>query len=133
MSIRSWKEEFYPPICISDMFDLGWASAHSLQKWEGLSRSNLTKHNVVLSKCVIEGKNGEYFVFSGMNCALCVRYYRSKKRGEECSTCPLYKTTGKACHHDDSAWSIWMATRNFRPMISALKEALIFERQQNES
>lgn len=45
MSIKTWKEEFYPVKPRKSMTTKE-AIEHSLRKWEGLRKSNLKKHGL---------------------------------------------------------------------------------------
>lgn len=95
MSIKSWKEEFYPipasRVRKKDAID------HSIKKWEGLSPENLSKHELTYNFHTIMSCNEDYFCLGGNSCALCTRYCTADLY---CEKCPLYKINGDVrCDH----------------------------------
>lgn len=85
MSIKTWKEEFYPRSAASRMSNKA-AIEHSIKKWEGLLPENLKKHGVVLDRCGDIHDDEVKFEISDLSCALCQKYF-----WECCIKCPLYK------------------------------------------
>ena len=78
MSMKTWKEEFYP--IKADKCKKKDALKHSLQKWIGLRKSNMIKHelNYYISKktelaqyCILCDENDSCFCVDDSSCALC--------------------------------------------------------------
>jgi hypothetical protein len=87
MSIKTWREEFYPIEAIQCTTDN--ALNHSLQKWIGLTKKNLKKHGCRIYNNVVRDDSGDeelYVEIDSESCALCVNHYDTFKR---CSCCPL--------------------------------------------
>jgi len=133
MSIKTWKKEFYPTS--ADRVSKKKAVAHSLRKWEGLTKTNLKKHGVEVNRTHVRELDDEDF-FNGSieigaeSCALCVKYLDCSWNPEngcgesECATCPLYEYLGHRCDESDMPYNVWYYTQNPRKMISALKKIL---------
>lgn len=122
MSLKSWIEEFYPPmppICESDVEQV----THSLNKWKGALPENLKKHGVVYrNRHVIDDVNGDEFEFGCKTCSLCVSFCR-------CTNCPIVKVHDRNCDEpsyiDDLRDSEWMlATTDPIPMVKLLQSTL---------
>lgn len=135
MTIKTWKEEFYPTKPTKKM-GTREAILHSLQKWEGLKLHNLFKHSVhkTFGKNIREDVGIGQVSITSETCSLCHVFYQA---GEmhwpfgNCEKCPLYKSLGnKECFgHDfekdkDLPYSIWVETGDPKLMIRALKKTL---------
>lgn len=91
MSLKTWKEEFYP-IPASEV-EIGAAVDHSITKWRGLKPENLKKHNVVSNEEGIFDESPmtsavgviEQLPINSESCALCSFYIDAR-----CGHCPLY-------------------------------------------
>lgn len=119
MSLKTWKEEFYP-------IDAGYVSEedaveHSLRKWIGLRKGNLDKHSV--SNGYLGVSDGDDYVYiDSSTCALCQRYF-DDEAVNECASCPLFDLLGKRCDNGDaSPFVIWGECENPEPMIAALEQ-----------
>lgn len=151
MSLKSWREEFYP-INIEDIQNFKELSEYeliqiSLTKWLGLLKENLDKHDVDTEhKKVFEThwldnfQNCEDYVeIAAESCSLCVRFlYRDNPHNPyptyACFECPLYKALGdKRCDDYGEPFHIWICTSNPEPMIKALEKALSVADDNNES
>lgn len=115
MSLKTWKEEFYP--IPSDEVSESQALAHSLRKWEGLRKENLEKHGVGSSASGVMEFFIDFLPIDSSTCALC-HYHVDSVR---CVTCPLVKLTrGGNC---DSAYVLWSHAGDPEPMIELIKLA----------
>lgn len=91
MSLKTWKEEFYPIPAIK--VEMGAAVDHSITKWSGLRPENLKKHHVVTNEYGIFDESSEtsadgviqQLPINSDSCALCWYYIN-----RECIHCPLY-------------------------------------------
>lgn len=118
MTIETWKQEFYPTE--ADSTSKETAIAHSLRKWVGLRPENLTKHGITnYDLYTIQYKN-ERFDINGQSCALCSHFFSR----DWCVNCPLHKHLGQDCDDENMPYSIYIASRDPEPMITAL-EALL--------
>lgn len=136
MSLETWKAQYYPV----DAADVppAEAVAHSLRKWEGLRKENLNKH-----QCFINGDLGvidldteEVLHIDTGSCALCAHYEYPRR----CPNCPLFNVLGgvrcDGANQPYQWFSAVMIRRNTpdpEPMISALKLAADWERQQAQA
>lgn len=139
MSLESWLEEFYP--IPADKSTREGAVEHSLQKWIGLRKENLDKHECSVTgpahkeHARVVSKDLErigYLLISSNTCSLCYHYYNDSPPDEEnyCSACPLYQSLGMAC--DAASWdgteigpfARWYYSNgnDLEPMIKALEE-----------
>lgn len=131
MSIRTWKEEFYPKrSCDTDEHE---AIDHSIRKWIGLRPENLAKHKVVWDGdygCLRDAPGDMAFVDSS-TCALC-HHFRGMEQdewGESCSGCPLFEVRDRAqcdsarMNEDDAPYFQFMHGRDPEPMIVDLLRA----------
>lgn len=131
MSMKTWKEEFYPVKPRKSMTKLQ-AIQHSLTKWEGLSYKNRKNHEIDLTLYgdLVENGYENRLGIDETTCALCVKYMANKEdlpeKTDVCLSCPLYKTLGKCCGagEPDDPYTIWRDTFNPLPMIKALKKCL---------
>lgn len=102
MSIKTWKEEFYPV----DAEEFENASdeeciKHALQKWKGALPENCEKHEISYEDHLIfEPRSSDLpFVFNGRNCSLCQKYNDSCRDNDD-DFCPIVRFLGESC--DDS-------------------------------
>lgn len=145
MSIKTWKEEFYPVAPKKRMSTLE-AIEHSLRKWEGLRKSNLKKHDVFkifFGDNIVESDSSECFLVNSSTCALCQKFYKSEISRDEdgnfvslsnCAKCPLAKVLENPCDHGEekSPYGEFVNNGNPAPMISALKKALRMEKKNDQ-
>ena len=94
MSIKTWKEKFYPSAASVPKTMLG-ALEHALRKWKGLYPSVLKEHNLKIGENTeqepeLVGKDGTFSLGTD-TCAVCVAV------NVKCKICPLYKVRGKKC------------------------------------
>ena len=144
MSFKTWKEEFYP-IDAKQCEPGIQAIMHSLQKWIGLRRENLKRHNMVYA--IEDGygkdyggirgrhshKDHEDLSVSDESCALC-RHYEMDNQWNACERCPIFKACGESCDNaDDSPYRIFRDTGNPEPMIEMLETTLRFYRSGAET
>lgn len=113
MSKETWLAEHYPlPAKLVPAKD---AVAHSIRKWEGLTRRELAHHGLEQPPIVVDGST----------CALCYHFYEHET-AEDCTDCPIVEYQGFPCtmsSRTDEAQSPywkWKADRNPIPMISLL-------------
>ena len=140
MSFASWKREFYTSPAHYTATSTYRALQHSLKKWQGLTKTNLTRHNLIKYKdhdlVEIGGYEHEHFAITADSCALCHQYMLSRKMKSSCSQCPIYLETGMDCDgfigdHDDhdhlvtsetTPYKTWIYTGNPRKMITLLRK-----------
>ena len=126
MSIKTWKEEFYPVSATSRMSKRD-AIEHSIKKWEGLLPDNLKKHNVAIGRYGdIHGDVHDdeiIFEISDQSCALCQKYF-----GECCIKCPLYEKLGFECGKGEieagDGWESYMEEGSPELMLKNLRSLL---------
>ena len=124
MSLKTWKEEFYPVDAGSPEAQVSTRAAveHSLRKWRGLRPEALLKHEVRLEGPYNKEVVGyvdcrrESQVISGFSCALCLKFH--------CDDCPLVGVSGLACDDKGSAWDAYIGQAEPEPMIAQLEQAL---------
>lgn len=128
MSLGSWKAEFYP--LDAKACERKDALAHSLRKWEGLSRKNLKKHGVVRTwmvdqRLVVCGDSGELLPIDSSSCALCQHFIVKES---SCKGCPVYEA-GHGCETFSShvPWQWWDDTGDPWPMIRLLRKLVKLE------
>ena len=93
MSMKTWIAEFYPiPVFEVPIAD---AAAHSLEKWEGLTKESLAKHKVTLEDI------DKTIYLGGDSCALCYHHFDGEGEDERCETCPLYLVRGSVKCDDE--------------------------------
>lgn len=137
MSLKSWKQEFYPITA--------WTAArrkltpvqlvnHSLQKWTGLLAQNLSKHHMDTYVVYVQQMDdpSKDLEISAESCSLCQAYVL---KTSECSGCPLFESRGKVrcdmqkSRESNSPFGVWIDESNPIPMIRALKKALRWAEQ----
>jgi hypothetical protein len=137
MSIKTWRDEFYPVAARDVPKDPVEATKHSLQKWIGLRPDNLARHDVVLRGHEVREPQfnapHELNVYiSASSCALCVHYYGDEVSDRHCSECPLHQVRGgypcdkRSGREPLDPWSWYSPRQDPEPMISWLEEALAY-------
>lgn len=115
MSEQSWLKEFYP--VSADEVPENLAIKHSLQKWYGLRKESLSKHD--LSSPPIDVNSD--------SCSLCQQY-----NDGYCNRCPLAEFNGTECDrmNDDriNIFVQYIRINNPEPMIAALEAIEFVER-----
>lgn len=133
MSIKTWKKEFYPVSAQS--VSKKNSIAHSLRKWQGLTKANIKKHDLIRDGACLESSDGfNYFSVDSDSCALCQKYIDHNRADDiSCFECPLYDLLGKSCDQGNkSPYVIWWDTGNALPMINALKKILKISKKENK-
>lgn len=129
MSLKTWKEEFYPvPASEASGSELE-ALRHGRLKWEGLHPLSLLRHGVHQKGSMIRALDGEFWAGS-LSCALCERHlHPSPRRG--CGTCSLNKLRGVPCDAgrggDPAPWDQWIDSGNAEPMLDLIQRAIVLE------
>ncbi len=113
MSKETWLAEHYPipakHVLAKD------ALAHSIRKWEGLTRRELAHHGLEQPPISVDGGT----------CALCHHFYETEA-DEDCDDCPIVEYQGFPCtmssrsNDEDSPYAKWKSRGNPVPMISLL-------------
>lgn len=113
MSKESWIAEFYP-VDAKDTNPRD-AATHSLQKWRGLTREELDRHELVLPPIDVDAST----------CALCWW-------SPTCSTCAITLAIGDRCTDrvggKPSAWGVWVKSGDPCPMINLLERVVEWEK-----
>ena len=114
MSKETWLAEHYSTpakhVLAKD------ALAHSIRKWEGLTRRELAHH----------GLEQPLIRIDSMTCALCYRFYEGEGGEDDCTGCPIVEYQGFPCtmssrsNDEDSPYAKWKSRGNPVPMISLL-------------
>ena len=126
MSLATWKREFYrtPASRVSKKNAL----AHSIRKWEGLSKENLKRHECKFSYGFIGDEINDFRILGSELCALCHHYL--KEFQPYCASCPLaLSRDGISCDlqtlkEKQSPYSSAHGDRpNVKPMLRALRKA----------
>lgn len=131
MSLKSWKQEFYPITAseAADTLDLVGAVKHAIQKWTGLRKENLDKHECRQNdrnKFRVMYKRSRFQVDTE-SCSLCQMFL---DRNFNCNGCPLFESRGEIrCDGEmakerNSPYNEWLDTGNPAPMLRALRKAL---------
>lgn len=131
MSLKTWKAVFYPESATKPRTWID-ATKHSIQKWKGLSKTNIKRHK-------LKSAGGELYeadddtlggvpsmVISDENCALC-RRAQAKSSSYMCHVCPIFEMRGKSCCDGrDNEYYSWIVSGNHKPMLKLLKQTLKF-------
>ncbi|AWP23473.1 hypothetical protein C4901_09125 [Acidiferrobacter sp. SPIII_3] len=126
MSLKTWKQEFYPVPANSPeaLATLRAAVEHSLRKWRGLRLKALLKHDVCLSDKLtvgrrrVCGQDGRLAIDSG-SCALCW------SADVSCDSCLLARVSGFPCDAEgEGPWRAFYRDDDPEPMIALLEKAL---------
>ncbi len=129
MSLKSWKQEYYPTPAHSTRKEE--AVEHALRKWTGLLEENLQRHNVSSngSPPLVEEKAGLHLKIDADTCALCEHY---QDVSASCCGCPMVLSDAvyRSC---DMLYKRWRVSLNPKPMIKALKQTLAWEKKQKEN
>ena len=138
MSIKTWKEEFYP-VPVKDFLGTEYqAVEHSIRKWTGLRQVNLDRHGCKAQfyasyQVGMRRYTGvidlaeDFFGIDSDSCALCAVHTSSASGYANCSDCILKEITGDGCGLGDNekdGWNIWLETGSPDLMIQNLKIAL---------
>ena len=122
MSIKSWKEKFYPVEASAPKTMLD-ALKHALRKWKGLYPSILKEYGLKIGdETNLVGKDGT-FPLDTDTCAVCVAVE------VKCKICPLYEVRGMKCDVP-STWDMPSPYSSLTeygdpiPMIGLLHEAI---------
>lgn len=150
MSIKSWKEEFYPvgarALCQDPSASTVDLIKHSLKKWIGLRKENIGKHALAKSgRSLVDFARafpfGESFEIDGASCALCVKFNAlsmDEEIDDDCLDCPIVSVNeGFTCdgrtpnsleysYEDDrEIYNAWASiSSDPEPMIAVLEKAL---------
>lgn len=131
MTIKTWKEEFYPIAADSDEAKESDRSAllHSIHKWQGLEEENLKKHNITAKRL------NAYFDIDSETCALC---QRSEYSWDTCEDCVLRKSRGGRCDvkipgESISPYDAWICDLDPAPMIALLEYAFEYLGDRNNA
>lgn len=129
MSLKTWKKEFYPITALQAKrtLDVVGLVEHAIQKWTGLKKSNLQKHDGYKADSMywVNFGEGSYLDVTTETCSLCREFWQ-----EFCTGCPLYESRGQArCDQQldkekDSPYGTWMDTGSPSSMLKALRKAL---------
>lgn len=126
MSLQSWIDEF-----ITDTGDL---VQDGINKWTGVKKSNLNKHDCYIFEGHVEQYSlyGRLKSFDLSECGLCDKY----QDGWSCTNCPLFIVRGnvscdfKTKREGSSPWHEGIFDHNPASMIKWLEKAKIFESEQ---
>lgn len=121
MSLATWKKEFYPTP--ASRCSKKNAIAHSLRKWQGLTKRNLKKHGLYKisdSRFIRERFfASESMEICGESCSLCAAFYDPYGHSIACEPCPIYQQTGSKCF---SQYGDWVEYNEVRPMLTLLRK-----------
>lgn len=134
MSLATWRAEFYPITAKQAVERKEDLVAHSLQKWRGLTKANLKKHNVRQGtgsdrSKLLDNDNLSSFWVSDETCALCEGFQPRDDCSPRCGACPLLKVRrGVACDNycgreTRSPYTKFTLEGDPRPMIKWLERA----------
>jgi len=124
MSLKSWKEKFYP--ILASNCPKEEAIEHSLNKWRGLRK--LDEFNLIWDDGYISDGE-EKLVIDITSCALCYHYIEKEDHTDhECEKCPLYKIRDCACdefffNDQMSPYTAWKYYGDPERMISLIERA----------
>ena len=124
MTLKAWKEKYYPKEASKDMTTMQ-ALDHSILKWSGLSKATLDSFALTRHRFLVDEDNeGDLFVVGINTCALCVKFIY-----EKCWGCPLFEVRGHTpcCEElgDEqvSPYDKFTVNGNPRPMLRWLHKA----------
>ena len=130
MSLKSWKEEFYPTPASDFDRDSNPVEIvrHSLNKWRGLLPENMSYHDVKYNivNNIVDSNTREEFGIDTASCSLCQVF----KGCGACIDCPLYKVrSGIRCDEpragkDNGPFDRHTRTGDPKPMIEWLGKTL---------
>lgn len=117
MSEASWIKEFYP--VPADKVPEENAIQHSLVKWYGLRKENISQHSVIEAPIWPDGES----------CALCVNYAVEDSRDWHCGKCPLKEYLKRPCFRGkNSVYEAYIERADPEPMIAALEAIAYVEK-----
>lgn len=133
MSLESWKAEFYQLDANSEAVQIDdiTRTRHSLQKWIGLRKENLERHNLSKGlRIIMDNINSNILAIETESCSLCRNYIKT-----DCKGCPLYIQRGsfkcdKETQEEDNnkklypPYQTWLFKNNPESMIAALEATL---------
>lgn len=123
MSLKTWRAEFYPTA--ASKCSKKDAVAHSLRKWQGLTKTNLKKHGLVTDGSAVHDTGLATFYVDDRSCALCSHYYVDYRYVDECEGCPLLAHNGVPCFSQNARgknlYYAFLQHKDAKPMIRALK------------
>lgn len=92
MSLKTWKEEFYPVEAetLKSATDKECLE-HALKKWSGVRKDNLNKHKIAHMRGKVGGPEENLFL-NRDTCALCAKHYTGSTL-DPCGKCPLVDCT----------------------------------------
>lgn len=117
MSLKSWKEEFYP--CAANSKEAQEKPVtHSLRKWKGALPENLKRHGMRNNSCgdICSSRRG-IFCFDSDSCALCIA--SSEPYRVNCNLCHIKAATGNDCIDEFNRFVI---EDDPKPMIELLEK-----------
>ena len=124
MTLKAWKEKYYPKEASKDMTTVQ-ALDHSILKWSGLSEATLDSFALTRNGFIVDDDNeGGCFIVGIGTCALCVKFF-----DDFCAGCPLYEVHGNTpcCEElgDEqvSPYNKFIVNGNPRPMLRWLHKA----------
>ncbi len=126
MSLKTWKEEFYP-VKAEDVKPGLDSIEHSLTKWKGALPENLKRHACRYSFHHIDDDK-QAFKFDDFTCALCQNHDCTPKEGfysDESlitiSICPIESYAGIPCCEGTPLSIFCTSENNPQPMIELLQ------------
>ena len=132
MSLTSWKARFYPVEANRACSNAIEALKHSILKWSGATKANLSAHGLVKlpdSSGIYYALTGSEFNFGTESCALC--QLTKDRDGVNCNRCPIVLHLGHECYGCNkrgiNAYARFMDHYDPRSMIVLLKKALAKE------
>jgi len=127
MSLATWKAEFY--LVPASKVKKAEALAHSLRKWQGLTKTALKRHGLIRESCGIFGEDRSFYANSD-TCALCHFWISEAGFSGGCMACPLAIVRGgvrcdrEMAGEELAPWNAFEENGDARPMISWLKKAI---------
>ena len=147
MSLKTWKEEFYPVPADAPSAQASEQAAveHCIQKWEGLREDNLVKHKMVLDGVLLRENTlmDRTLRITDKSCALCVFHgYDADVPAAcaivACETCVLSKVNhGFPCYDSASSnnkppYQAFIIDGCPAPMLELLYNAREYLKTENE-
>lgn len=147
MSLKTWKEEFYPfeAYLFTEKSSGLEAAKHSLQKWIGMRKENLERHGGYRKTYGDLGFREKDIVRSfqiyNESCSLCQKFLRPHGGEPWCKACPLAIARGGVpCDKKNallgetvSPWFSWTALADPEPMIHWLGKAVDYQGEQSRA
>ena len=137
MSIQSWKARFYPVEAYKACSNPIEALKHSIRKWSGATKANLSAHGLVkvtdCSGLYVKGDDRNPVINFGTNtCALCQFAQNKDLCGStNCRFCPIVIRLGHRCYEENErgidAYGRFVEKNDPRSMIALLKKVLAKE------